>query len=86
MDPVVELSVQQFGAYAVALLLCLGGLVWLARDRARIIADRDAERAANTALSARLVDQAERIVPVLERGAHVMEDVTRFLDRLERDR
>ncbi len=97
VDTAAELTVQQLGAFAIALLVCFAAIAWLIRDRAattvahgvecaRLIADRDAERAANRELSSGLVDQAERLIPVLDRGARAIEDAARLLDRQERGR
>ena len=97
VDTAADLTAQNFGAFAVAMLLALAAVAWLIRDRSstlqaasaerdRLIADRDVERAANRELSARLVDQAERLIPVLDRGARAIEDTARLLDRQDRVR
>lgn len=86
VETAAELSAQQLGAFAIALAITLAVIAWLVKDRARIITDRDAERTANRSLSDRLVDQAERMIPVLDRGARAIEDAVRTLDRQDRAR
>lgn len=69
---------DQFGPWGVVLVVLLGAIAWLARDRAAIRAERDAERARSDALAERIVGIIERIVPVLDR-------TERALDRRERE-
>lgn len=81
-----EQAIASLGPFAAAALLGLGAITWLIRDRARIITDRDSERAITRAQSERLITQAERVVPVLERTVAALEASTKALDRAERDR
>lgn len=64
-----------------ALVLALAAIAWLIKDRARIIADRDAERAARETLHDRLLATTERLVPIIEQGTQVIEATTRELER-----
>lgn len=82
--------IESLGALGGIVVICLAVIAWLIRDRARIIADRDAERAITRAitseLSGRLVDHAERTTPVLDRTARALEAATLTMDRLDRER
>lgn len=79
-------AVAALGPFAAAALLGLAAITWLIRDRARIIADRDHEREVTREQSERLVAQAERSIPVLERTGAALEAATRAIDRQERTR
>lgn len=56
-----------------ALVLALAVIAWLVKDRARVIADRDAERAHRQQQADRMLAQAERLIPVLEHATQVIE-------------
>lgn len=57
---------DRFGAWGVCLILTLGAITWLVRQLA-------AERAANRDLTERLITQAEKSIPLLERTAAALE-------------
>lgn len=71
-DAVDPSVLERLGTAGIVAIVMAAAIVWLVRQLA-------AERAANRELSDRLVSTVERTVPVLEQA-------TRALDRLERDR
>lgn len=71
-DAVDPSVLERLGTAGIVAIVMLAAIVWLVRQLT-------AERAANRELSDRLVSTVERTVPVLEQA-------TRALDRLERDR
>ena len=77
---------ERLGTAGIVAVIMAAAIAWLIRDRLRVLADRDKERQRNQDLSDRLVEQAERIVPVIERNAAALEQATRHMERLERDR
>ena len=78
-EPGVDPStLERLGTAGIVAVILLGVIYWLVKDRARIIADRDAERVKADTLADRLVSTIERVIPVLDRAE-------RALDRRERD-
>lgn len=71
-DAVDPSVLERLGTAGIVAIVMAAAIVWLVRQLT-------AERAANRELSDRLVSTVERTVPVLEQA-------TRALDRLERDR
>lgn len=71
-------TLERLGTAGIVAVILLGVIVWLVKDRARIITDRDAERVKAEALAERLVSTIERVIPVLDRAE-------RALDRRERE-
>lgn len=64
-DPPVDSSVYERLGTAGAVAAVLGAWIWwLIKDRARIVADRDAERVKNGELNRQLWEQALRLEPV----------------------
>lgn len=64
--PIDARTFDVFGAWGVCLALLLAAVVWLARQLA-------AANAANRELSDRLVAQAEKSIPILERTTAALE-------------
>ena len=60
-----------------ALVLALGAIAYLVKQLAE-------ERKARNEMAERLVDQAEKVIPVLEANTRALDDCSRHLDRLDR--
>lgn len=68
---------EQFGPWGAVLAAMATGLVWLAKDRARIQQQLDEERKTNAATTAELYDRViasrDLVIPMLERTAQALE-------------
>ena len=72
----------QFGPWGAALAVLAGAIVWLLRDRARLLTDIDERDARERALYDRIIAQGDHIAPVLVENTEALCRAIRTIDRL----